>query len=366
MTYKIALITNIPAPYREAIHQQVAEYFHGNYTVIYCHEKEPNRDWRLNERKYPSIILQSNMLAYKGRYIHFNADIFKKLNRLSPDVIITTGFNPTMLFAFAWAKAKGKKHIAMTDGWLGSESHLSWAHRLVRKLVYHFSSAYIGASKHSLDLYRHYRCKENALFQSQLCANNIAFESYRHTPKKYDLMFSGQFIEGKMPLFFAEVAHKVKLLKGSCSVLVLGSGPMEAILLKQLNEYGIDIHFPGFVTQEELPAYYAAARLLLFPTLQDAWGVVANEACAAGTPVITCDNAGVAHDLIQHNKNGFILPLDSKIWSEHAMTLLNDHALYKQFATQAISDVEHFTYQQAAQGIIDAINYSLGNQTEPY
>lgn len=358
MNNKIALITNIPAPYRETIHRLVSAHFSGNYTVIYCQQKEPNRQWQLDRHDYHSVTLGGRMVSYKGRFIHINPEVITQLNKLDPGVIITTGFNPTMLLAFAWSLAKGRKHIAMTDGWLKSEAGLSHLHRLVRQLVYWFSAAYLGASRHSLDLYRHYHCREEALFQSHLCANNEAFFPQIGTPKKHDLLFSGQFIAGKMPLFFAEVAQKIRHSKGSCSALVLGDGPLKEEFLGRLSAYGIEVEYPGFVAQQELPPYYASARILLFPTRQEAWGVVANEAMAAGVPVITCDNAGVANDLVQHNKNGYILPLDADTWCHHALQLLRDPALYQQFSANAVAAVQPFNYANAAQGIIDAITFA--------
>ena len=39
----------------------------------------------------------------------------------------------------------------------------------------------------------------------------------------------------------------------------------------------------GFARQEDLPRWYGASRVFLFPTQWDPWGVVANEACAAAT-----------------------------------------------------------------------------------
>ena len=162
------LVTNIPAPYREEVHRLVAEYFGGNHTVIYCQEREPNRIWKLAERHYPAITLQGWMATWRGRYIHCNPDIVAELNRLDPDVVITTGFTPTMLLAFGWAVARQRRHIAMTDGWAFSETVLSQLHRAIRKLVFRFSSAVIGASRHSLDLYRSYHCNDSALFQSKL------------------------------------------------------------------------------------------------------------------------------------------------------------------------------------------------------
>jgi glycosyltransferase involved in cell wall biosynthesis len=359
-TPNVAFITNIPAPYREAIHELVSNVLDDNYTVLYCDQKEPNREWSFTFGDYKHFVLKRQMITYKGRYIHLNLDVWKTLNQLDPDVVITAGsFNPTMLIAFVWAKLHRKKHIPMTDGWLKSENSLSLIHRWIRKIVYTYSDAYIGASKHSLNLYRSYHCSDEQLFQSHLCANNGFFAEYPQQDKKYDLMFSGQFIERKMPFFFAEVAKFVKEKRGECSVLLLGSGELKEAFLSKLAEYGIESYYAGYVSQDELPQYYKSAKLFLFPTLQDPWGVVANEAMAAGTPVITCDNAGVANDLVIHEVNGLILPLVPEHWAEKATILLDDAQLYARMSKQAHIDVQEFSYENAAYGILNAIKYTL-------
>jgi len=125
-----------------------------------------------------------------------------------------------------------------------------------------------------------------------------------------------------------------------------------------LDEYGIDYRFAGFISQEDLPHYYASSKLLLFPTLSDPWGVVANEAGAVGVPVITCENAGVAHDLIINNYNGYILPLHAETWAEHIVELLKDDNLYARLSKNALSKVQEYSYEVAAQGIIDAILFT--------
>lgn len=355
---KTVAITNIPAPYREKIHENVASHFEGNYSVIYCDAIEADREWSFPSGSYSQITLKKSTITYKNRYIHVNLDIFKHLKHLNPDVIITIGgFNPTFLQAFLWAKMHGRKHIPMTDGWIKSEENLSFLHQLVRKCVYRYSDAYIGASQHSLDLYRSYHCNEKALFQSHLCANNTLFSQNKSSEKQYDLMFSGQFIDRKMPLFFAEVAKKIKLKRGECSVLILGNGPLKRQFIQSLEADDIKIAYPGFVSQEQLPQYYSAAKLFLFPTRQDPWGVVANEACAAGTPVITCNNAGAANDLIQHDKNGLILPLNSDIWADECSRLLSDSPRYQKLSYAAETTVQDYSYENAAKGIINAINF---------
>lgn len=67
------------------------------------------------------------------------------------------------------------------------------------------------------------------------------------------------------------------------------------------------IHFHGAIPQSELFRRYAETDILVFPTLCDGFGMVVTEAFAHGLPVITTDRAGAA-DLVQHGKNGLIVP----------------------------------------------------------
>lgn len=353
---RVCMVTNIPAPYREPIHELVSHKI-DSYHVIYCQDREENREWEFHLGNYSHSFLNKCVINYKGRFIHINPDVWLELNRRSPDIVITTGFNPTHLISFLWCVINCKKHICMTDGWIGSESNLSSLHRIVRNFVFKNSIAFIGASKHSLDLYRSYSCADNRLFQSHLCANNEYFSKFIHEEKKYDIMFSGQFINRKMPYFFCEVAKKINEKKNSCKALILGKGPLKDDFLSCLERFGIDYHYAGFVQQDELPIYYASSRILLFPTLNDPWGLVANEACASGIPVITCENAGVSNDLIQHGKNGLILSLNPNVWADAVVKLLDDPILYDSLSKRALSSVQRFNYEVAAQGIIDAAIY---------
>ena len=93
-------------------------------------------------------------------------------------------------------------------------------------------------------------------------------------------------------------------------------------------------------------------------TRLDPWGVVANEACAAGIPVITCPNAGVADDLILHGYNGFVLELDAAVWCQHVWKLLADRALLDAFSQNALTKVHGYNYEVAAQGIVAALKFA--------
>ncbi|MBW4891102.1 glycosyltransferase family 4 protein [Mucilaginibacter sp. HMF5004] len=263
-----------------------------------------------------------------------------------------------MLYSFIWAKLHSAKFIPFTDGTLRSEKSLSFIHRLVRKIVYSNSKAFIGASKGSVQLYESYKITKEKIFKSCLAIDNSLFGKVKSTEKEYTLMFSGRLIEGKMPLFFVEVARKVKERIGHCKVLILGSGNMAAEMETLLKQYNIAYDMPGFIDQKQLPDYYPRAKLFLFPSRNDAWGIVANEAMASGVPVITCQNAGVQNDLVIDSVNGYVLPCDEDIWADKIISLLANDKLYAQFSGNAYAHVQQYNFESGAAGIVDAVKFA--------
>lgn len=80
-----------------------------------------------------------------------------------------------------------------------------------------------------------------------------------------------------------------------------------------------------FPLTRQIERYYAAADSLVFPSLNDPFGMVVLEAMASGLPVFSSDRAGAA-ELIQSGKDGFVFPLDT--WVEAtAATLHNPDSL---------------------------------------
>jgi glycosyltransferase involved in cell wall biosynthesis len=62
------------------------------------------------------------------------------------------------------------------------------------------------------------------------------------------------------------------------------------------------VYFYGFRQIEENPVFYALAEAFVLPSLKEEWGLVVNEAMAAGLPVIVSHTAGCAEDLLPHAK----------------------------------------------------------------
>lgn len=353
---RVALLVNIPAPYRVPVYDRLAERLGENFRVIYMAELENNRKWTVPTLHHAHVYLKGFTWSRGTRHVHIRFGVLRELFAFKPDVVVTAGFNPPMLLAWLYTLIFRKRHVPMSDAWVGSEANLSGLHRAVRRAVFASSKAFIGASQQTLELFKSYGISRN-LFKACLCVDNTRFTPLAgpSAHRTYDLVFSGSLIEGKMPLFFADVVAQLASRVPKLSVLVIGDGvlrePMQQALAKLVN---VHTTFTGYLQQSELPAYYVQGKIFCFPTKRDAWGIVANEACASGMPVITCANAGCAVELIAHNHNGYVLPLEANSWAEHIERLLRDEMLLAEMSQNAIRSVDEYTYDHAAQGIMNA------------
>ena len=367
---KLALVVNEPPPYRIPVFNRVAATPGLQMQVIFCCRREPNRLWDLPAMQFDHVYLRDRITTVNGRYIHNNPDVWPALSRFDPDVVIGNGFNPTHLYAMAWSALHRRPYVPMTDGTLKSEQGLSRIHLGLRRLVYRHAKAFIAASNGGLALYNSYRVPRPACFRSCLCTDNDRFRQSEETAAPvHDFIFCGRLEPGKRPEFAIEVAAlTAKLLMRRTRLLFVGSGSMESALrsLASAHSNEVDVAFNGFAAQRELPALYRSAKVFLFPTEADVWGVVANEACAAGLPVIVSPHAGVVDELVVDGRNGFVRDLNADAWADAAATLLSNDALREAYGQRSRVMVDAFSFEQAAQGIVDAVDAALAAPSPRY
>lgn len=354
----LALVVNEPPPYRIPVFNRVAAHPGMRLHVIFCCRREPNREWDLPAIAFDHQFLRERITTVHGRYIHNNPDVLAALTRIRPDAVIGNGFNPTHLYAMAWCIALRRPYIPMTDGTLRSEQVLGPLHRRLRHWTYGRARAAIAASQGGLALLQSYGVPRPACFQSCLCVANERFRPPATAEEAYwDLLFCGRLEAAKRPSFALEVAlQTARRLRRKTRLLFVGSGSQLASLQAQAaacaNE--VETAFHGFASQAELPRLYRSAKLFLFPTEADVWGVVANEACAAGLPVIVSPHAGVAGELIVDGSNGYVRELDVTAWANAATSLLSNERLRRAYGERSLLMVEPYRFEAAASGIVDA------------
>ncbi|MDO9280005.1 MAG: glycosyltransferase family 4 protein [Polaromonas sp.] len=354
---KTVIVTNAPAPYRVPGWRILSETEDISLNVIYCTKPHIDINLDFSEHGFPIFFLKSRYYVFDKRFLHFDLSIWNLLNKICPDVVITTGFIPTYLIAFAWSVIHKVPHVVMSDGTAQSEKSLSWFHRMIRRLVYSRSVSFIGACEGSRTLFHQYLISDERIHLSYLCIKNDRFIKNNVVPN-FDFIFCSRFIQHKRPIFALQVAREVAICLGrKTSIQMVGTGNMLAevqAFATQITDL-VDTYFCGYVKQNKLPNLYLNSRIFLFPTEWDPWGVVANEACAAGLPVIVSPYAGVAGELVLDGVNGYVLDLNVELWSKAAVSLLVDDNHYAQFSKKSLERVAKYSFENAANGLSDAI-----------
>lgn len=344
------LITSIPSPYRVTVFDELHRLLPG-FCVFYLARSHPAFQWK------------NTVLRHEHQFIGHDGQrrqhLWRSLRRANPDIVITCGFGRPMLLAMVYAAWHRKKLVANTDAWELNERSYSALHRLVRRLIYPRMHAFLPVSRKGFDNFRRYGLPAEKIFISHYAIDNVYSARFAGTPKAYDLLFSGQFIDRKRPEFFCEVVERLASTRSGLKVLLLGDGALREATLDRLKRLPINVHYGGFVQKEELPALYASARVFLFPTRLDSWGVVANDACAVGTPVITCEAAGAAGDLVVHGFNGYVLPLNADLWASAANDLLNDPEAYARLSRNCLEHIKKYNPTEAAEAIVAMTRYLI-------
>jgi glycosyltransferase involved in cell wall biosynthesis len=284
MSYKYILIADYPAPWREKVYEIVYRALGDAFHVVYCTRKEARRLWSFPLGSHPKTFLSTLTLRIGNGERFFSPGIVPFIAANRPKVLIGFSLYPTTLLGMAVGRLCRSKLVVFADTWLGRDRGINRLQRLTRKAVYRTcGDAFIGASRQTLRMFRYYRpgLRDDRLFLSPLCADNEYFLSYltsAKTEKAFDLLFAGRISPEKNPLFFADVAVRLRERVGACRVLILGDGDrrLREAMFQRLREGEVSLEWPGFVEQPRLPHYYSQARILLLPTTGDCWGVVLN------------------------------------------------------------------------------------------
>jgi len=112
------------------------------------------------------------------------------------------------------------------------------------------------------------------------------------------------------------------------SLVVVGDGELKEELFALRDRLGLEEHvlFPGAKNYQELPSYYGLAGAFVHASTTEQWGLVVNEAMAAGLPVVVSKRCGCAPDLVVPGSNGLLFDPDDVNSIASAMVEIADGA----------------------------------------
>jgi len=111
-------------------------------------------------------------------------------------------------------------------------------------------------------------------------------------------VYVGQLVERKNVETVLRAFARVR--RPDDELVVVGTGPLDRRLRQVAGELGVtdDVRWTGHVDNDRLPAVLAGCRTLVLASHEEVWGLVVNEALAAGLDVVVHRDAGV-HPSVQ-------------------------------------------------------------------
>jgi glycosyltransferase involved in cell wall biosynthesis len=310
---RLAVMTNIVAPYRLPIYERLGEAFE---TIILRSGDEGNRTtWADVPRRMANCRLRRSWgltlrrprrdgeTVFDHRYLHINPGYFFDLVRERPQAVISSELGFRTLAALCYTKLFRKPLWVWWGGTLHTERRVPrWKSRLRRRIarrVPRWISYGAGSTRylHTLGV------ADERILQIQNCVDEAGFDATAAaaldvSPRPV-ILCVGQLVARKGVDALLQASARVQAAGHSFSLLIVGDGPEEENLRRLAEKLRlVNVHFHASRKPEAMAGVYRSADVLVFPTRQDVWGLVANEAILCGIPVLCSIYAGCAEELI--------------------------------------------------------------------
>jgi glycosyltransferase involved in cell wall biosynthesis len=316
---RVVVLTNFVPPYflsvLKALSKLVAELH-----ILVSTEMEDDRDWDvywgdLNvqlQKTVTAVRHQQHPFGFSSRYhLHFPYDTIPRMQKLKPDVVISAQMGlRTMQAGIFKALRPQTGLVCWADLSEHTERGVGLGRRILRRILLRHSDATVvigesgaryvtglGADPERIVLMPYGRDMQD-LSTIPLC---------RDAKASRRLLYVGQLQKGKgVHLLLDALARRRRSHPDDpCELWIAGDGPMRKELELSADANGLNVRFLGNVPFNQLHSVYAAAGIFIFPTLSDTWGMVVNEALAAGLPVLGSDLSQAVVELIRDGYNGW-------------------------------------------------------------
>jgi glycosyltransferase involved in cell wall biosynthesis len=253
------------------------------------------------------------------------AGVRAALDRLDPAAVAITSYShPDARACLAWCRRHRRTAVLMSSTKVDDAPRVAWREAVKRVIVGQYDAAVVSGSRQEAYLrrlgfpadliFRPVGVVDNARFAQGADAARAAPARFAHLPGLAEgtpfFLTVNRFVARKnlprlLEAYGAYRSAAVAAQRDPWRLIMLGDGPEEPSLRAQAEPIG-GVTFTGFRQVEDLVAYYGLAGALVHPALMDQWGLVVNEAMAAGLPVIVSSAAGCAGDLVQPGVNGYV------------------------------------------------------------
>jgi glycosyltransferase involved in cell wall biosynthesis len=394
---KILWITNIPSPYRIDFFNELGKFC--ELKVIFEKKYSDERDslWKVYKiENFKGIFLEGKSINTDTA---FCPGIIKEIKHDKYDHIVLTNISsPTGIFAALYMKSKRIPYWIEGDGAFYSQKNgiKSRIKKMVKTLEIKGAKGYFSTGKSHDEYYLAYGADPNMIFRypfssisnttynNALSLTDLELQENREIFCRADeiekraiirklaknrlqipnttkvILFVGQMIYRKGIDVLLECANKLCNNHEDVIFILVGGSCPKSLEDKVNNMPEKYIRFVPFMSHDELQYYYRAADIFLFPTREDIWGLVINEAMTYSLPIVTTDRCGAGNELVCEGLNGYIVKINDieKTTQKIDDILLHSDAMGK----ESRKIIKEYTIEQMAYRHLNVFGGSFANE----
>lgn len=249
--------------------------------------------------------------------------LWEAFEEIQPDVILAVAIAfPPGATAVRWCRTRRRSVVIMDDAREADVPRPAAVNFVKRRVYANVDAMLVPAASH-LSSCQRFGLKADQVFYGVDVVDNQWFEQKvaehqaasapmvqgQPLPSRFFLGAGRQVKKKNWPLVLNAYAQYRREQQGGqpWDLVLVGEGPEAANIQSEISNLKLQgvQSFP-FVSQEEMCGFYAAAGCLVIASVYgETWGLVVNEAMAAGLPVLVSNECGCAQTLVWEGKNGF-------------------------------------------------------------
>ena len=312
--FKLALLVNSIVPYRIPIYQKIGLKF--NMIVLHGGQESNRSNWKGIEEKLHGVRakkswgfqLPLHKKSKKGgiydyKFMHITPGYFFDLIRYSPDAVITVEMGLRSFIALTYGALFRKPVWIWSGVTLQSEQSVSRVRRILRSFFVKWTQHWISYGEAATEYLLSIGVSRENIVQIQNCVDEQVYLQ-RPAPllklqPKPVLLCVGQFIYRKSVDRLLEAVEKLQSAGYKFSLLLVGEGTEKKAFQELAQNLSLEnvVFYPS-QPPHLMPQIYQSADYLVFPTLEDIWGLVVNESLWSGIPALSSIYAGCAREIL--------------------------------------------------------------------
>jgi glycosyltransferase involved in cell wall biosynthesis len=370
---RVAYITGEPNPSRVPHLRVLAAAPDVELTVVYAAATVHRRTWTLDVDG--AVVLRGPRLPTTFLLHHdypLTPQVWRLLDRGRYDVVIVGGWSlmATQL-AIVWARTHRVPYLLISENH-NREPRPQWV-RAVKSLVLRHVVPPAAGHLVTGTLAREHQLAYGARAERiAIWPNTVDVEAYARRidalrPARAELRASfgvdpgatvvlhvGRLIPEKGPDDLLDaVARATSFGEVRLHLLMVGDGPMDDQLRARAAELSVSATFTGLLEGDRLLEAYAAADVFALLSRRETWGIVVNEAAAAGLPLVLTDRVGASADLLHDDVNGLTVRSGDRDGQAAALArLARDPELRETFGRRSRELVAPMTYEASVSDLV--------------